>query len=122
MTRTSAKQRKFLKRYLKTLELSQGYPNQLKELLRQAPVPVLKLLSNATIIASRGSVQLTPKQKKIFRKHKKLFNILSDRSIGFNRKRRFLVQRGGFAQIIPILLSAILPVVGELLFNLIGKQ
>lgn len=112
--------KKFLKRYLQTLQLARGNPRQLKQLISQAPVPILKLLSNAAILASRGNIKLTPKQKQLFREKRKLFNVLTNRSIGFDKKRQYLVQTGG-GVFIPVLLSAVAPLVSKLLFNVFGK-
>lgn len=113
--------KKFFKKYIKTLQLAHSYPKQVKPLIQQAPLPVLKLISNAAIIASRGNIKLTPKQKKLFRDKRKLFSVLANRSIGFEKKRHYLVQSGRGA-FIPILLSTVIPLVGDLLFNLFKKK
>lgn len=123
MAPKSHQNRKFYKRYLKTLQSAKGSTKVIRELLRQAPVPVLKLLSNAAIIASRGNIKLTSSQKKLFAKKRKLFNILGNRTISFDKKRQYLVQTGGaIPGFIPILLSAVVPLVGELLFKAISNK
>lgn len=114
---------KFFKRYLKTLESAQGYPNQTKELIRQAPVPIIKLLSNAAIYAAKGNIELTPKQKQLFRQKRKLFRVLASHSVPLERKRDYMIQTGGgIAAFIPVLLSTVIPIVGELLFRAINKK
>lgn len=118
MAKAKVGNKKFYKKYLKALQFSKGYPKQTKDLIRAAPVPVLKLLGNSAILASRGNIKLSPSQKKQFRAHKKLFDILTSRSVGFEKKRNFLVQRGGFA-FIPLLLSTVVPLVGDLIFRAI---
>lgn len=114
------KNKKFYKKFLSAIRHSQGHPKDSKQLLRAAPLPVLKLISNAAIVASKGSVKLTPSQKRAFRDRKKLFGVLASRGIGFEKKRRYITQRGRGA-FIPILLSAVLPLVGELLFRAIKR-
>lgn len=117
------KNSKFYKRYLKTLQSAKGSTKLIRELIRQAPIPVLKLLSNAAIIASRGTIKLTPSQKRQFAKKRQLFNILGNRTINFEKKRQYLVQSGGaIPAFIPILLSAVVPLVGELLFKAFSKK
>lgn len=110
--------KKFFKKYLKALQHSKGFPKQAKELIRSAPVQVLKLLGNSAIVASQGNIFLTPGQKKQFRIHKKFFDVLTSKSIGFEKKRKFLVQKGGFS-FVPVLLSTIVPLVGDLIFRAI---
>lgn len=114
------KDKKFYKKYLKALQYSQGFPKQSKELIRAAPVPVLKLLSNAAIIASKGDIKLTPNQKHKFAQHRRLFRLLGSPGISFNNKRKYLIQRGG--SVIPILLSTLLPLAGQVLFDIFGKR
>lgn len=108
--------KKFYKKYLKALQYSQGFPRQTHELIKAAPIPVLKLLGNTAVIASQGNIRLSPSQQKQFRAHKKFFDILIDNSIGFEKKRKFLNQKGGFS-FIPLLLSTVVPLVGDLLFK-----
>lgn len=119
--RTQA-QLKFFKRYLKTLQVAEPYPKELKQLLQQAPIPVLKLLINAAIIASKGDIQLSPTEKKLFKAKRKFFSVLGSR-IPIEAKRQYLVQSGkGFLSLIPILLSTVLPLAGDLLFKLFHKE
>lgn len=115
--------KKFLKRYIKTIVSAKAYPKQVKDLIRTAPIPVLKVISNAAIVASRGNIKLNPKQKKAFSKQRKFFQIFGNKSIGFDKKRQYLNQKGGaLGALIPILLSTVVPLVGDLLFRAIGKK
>lgn len=117
------KDKKLYKRYLKTLQSAKGYPKLIKELIRQAPIPVLKLLSNAAIVAARGNIRLNPRQKKLFRQNLNLFKILANRRIGFENKRRYLVQSGnGIPGFIPILLGTVIPLVGQLLSTVLQSK
>lgn len=110
------KNKKFIKKFFKTLQYSQGQPKITKELLKLAPPDVLKLLSNTAIVTSKGNINLTPNQKRLFARKRKFFDVLANRTVPLDQKRRFLVQHGG-AAFIPILLSAVLPFVGELILN-----
>lgn len=114
MAPTKFKNTKFYKKYLKTLQWSKGFPHVTNDLVRAAPVPVLKLLSNAAIIGAKGNLQLTPKQRAQFSKNRRFFQVLGNRGVNFEQKRQYLVQKGG-AAFIPILLSTLIPIVGELL-------
>lgn len=116
-----AKNKKFFKKYLKAIQHSQGFPAQTKSLLQAAPIPVLKLLSNAAIIAAKGNIKINPHTKKLFGQKRKFFSVLGDKSVPFQTKRSYIVQRGGGA-FIPLLLSTVIPLVGDLLFKAFTKQ
>ena len=110
----------FLKRYLKLLAISQeANPRLRREFIKLAPSPVLKLISNAAIYASRGTIPLSESQKAYFRANRQKFAVLANKKCGFTEKRRVLLQKGsGF--FIPFLLSTVLPLLGSalpLLFN-----
>lgn len=107
----------FNKRYIKLLSVSPQ--NSLTQhLVSAAPIPILKLISNAAIHAQRGNLNLTNNTKNRFRKNRKLFNILTNKRFNFNQKRRALVQKGGAAAaILPLLLSTVLSGLGPLLFK-----
>lgn len=114
--------KRFYKKYLKLLSFSTKKPQLTKELLKLAPLPVLKLICNAAILASRGSnINLTNKQRQLFKNKHSLFSLLGNRSIGFGRKRKYLIQKGN-AAFIPILLSTVIPLVADLLFKAIDRK
>lgn len=112
---------RFYKKYIKLLSHS---PNKklTTELIKVAPVPVLKLISNAGIFASHGNnIKLSDKQKQVFKKHRKLFTILQEPKGDFNSKRKYLVQKGN-AAFIPILLSTVVPLVADLIFRGLSRK
>ncbi len=109
------------KRYIKLLAVCKE-PKLYKVLLHKAPEPVIKTICNAALNASRGDVQLTPTQKKLFSKHSKLFETLSSRQVTIKKKRNILNQRGNGLPLIPIILSTVLSSLGSLIFDKLGKK
>lgn len=115
---------KHLRFYKKFIKLLAHSPNNklTSSLLKLAPIQVIKLISNAGIIASHGThIRIPNKQKSQFKKHRKLFSVLQDRSVGFDKKGKYLIQKGN-AAFIPILLSTVLPIVSDLLFRAFSNK
>ena len=119
--RVGVLKRNATKRYVKLIAVC-NEPKLYKELLHKAPDPVIKTICNAALNASRGEVQLTPAQKKLFSKHSKLFETLSSRDVTINKKRNVLNQKGNGLPLIPIILSTVLSSLGSLLFDRLGKK
>ena len=115
-SKTFVKSKTTAKRFFKFLAVCKD-PTLFKLLLNKAPDVVIKLICNAALNASRGSVHLTSAQKKLFSKHKKIFSSLISRQISLKSKRKILNQRGGAFPLIPILLTTVLSSLGSLLFN-----
>ena len=122
-SRTNHKSKKFsfVKRYVKLLSVSPSAKHT-KHFLSSAPVPVLKLISNAAIHASRGKIHLSDANKKLFRKNNKLFKILISKDIGFEKKRSALIKQRGGGFFIPALISTVLSAIGPALFGLLKKN
>lgn len=114
--RKNLKQPSFNKRYIKLLSVLPPRNSLTNQLIKSAPVPIVKLISNAAIHALRGKVNISNNTRQKFRKNRKLFNILSNKSYNFNQKKRALVQKGG-ASILPLILSTVLAGIGPLLFK-----
>lgn len=106
----------FNKRYIKLLSVSQN-PAIVKKLVNTATVPILKLICNSAIHASKGNINLSTNQKKLFRKNKRLFATLTNKQVSFNRKRAALSQKGGSLAFLPTLLSTVLSILGPALFR-----
>jgi len=104
------------KRYFKLLAVCKD-PTVFKVLIRKAPDLVIKLICNAALNASRGEVHLTTAQKRLFAKHKTLFEKLSTRQVSINAKRKLLNQRGNGLPLLPIILSTVLSSLGSLIFS-----
>lgn len=106
--------KKFAEGYL---ELLKGTNPKLRKLLiQQAPVPIIKLISNAAIQAANGNLHLSPDKKKKFRAKAKLFKVLTSKKSSFTQKRKVLTQKGG-AAFLPILLGTVLSALGPALFG-----
>ena len=108
-----------LKRTIKYLATCNN-PRAVRECLRAAPDSVVKCICNAAYNVERGDVVLTPKQKALFGKHRKLIAKLTSHTGSIQAKRKVLQsQKGGF--IIPALIGAAISALGNLLFpNLLG--
>jgi ABC-type methionine transport system ATPase subunit len=104
-----------VKRYVKLLALLRD-PNQQVALLKKAPEQVIKSICDAALNAQQGDIRLSKSVKKTFAKKRELFHKLTSRSLSIPKKRRLLVQRGGFA-ILPLLLSTVLGTIGSALFS-----
>lgn len=107
--------KRFFKKYLKLLALSSNN-TVTKKLIKLAPKQVIKLIANAALLGSRGNIHLTPKQKQLFKTKTNFFSLLGDPSISLDKKEKGINQKGN-AIFIPALLSAIIPLVSELLFK-----
>ena len=97
-------------------------PHQTKQFLSLAPVPVLKLISNAAIHASHGKIHLSDANKKLFRKNSKIFQTLLNKNLGFEKKRLALVNQRGGGFFIPTLIATVLSAIGPALFGLLKKN
>ncbi len=111
----SGKRVKPVKQYIKFLSIYRD-PITRKTVVQKAPESVIKAICNASYNVTHGDVKLTPTQKKKFKSQIQLLSKLNNRDLAIPAKRKVLVQKGGIA-ILPILLSAILPALGSLLFS-----
>lgn len=106
--------RKVIKRYIKLLATNPD-PILTHSLLRAAPDEVIKTICNAAYnLTNSGGVQLSSNQKRFFRKYKEPITKLVQREPSIKQKRKVLEQSGG-GFFIPLLLSAVLPIVTSLL-------
>ena len=107
--------RKRVKRYLKFLAVNKHHPSSV-EVIKHAPVDVLKAISNACINVASGQVQVSPAHKRKFSKYRGQIGVLSTKSHTIKQRRQILVQEGGFA-FITLLLSLALSTLGNQLFG-----
>ena len=119
--RKSVLTRNATKRYIKLLAVCKDR-KLYKALLQSAPETVIKTICNAAVNALKGEVHLTPSQKKLFGKHKKLFESLSTRQVSIKAKRKLLNQKGNGLPLIPIILSTVLSSLGSLIFEKIASK
>jgi len=107
-----------LKRTIKFLATNKN-PKLLKAVLKEAGNPLIKSICNAAINVAQGDVQLSQKQKRLLRSHRKYIQSLIQKGEPVARKRKLLNQKGGAlaAVLIPILLSTVLSSIGSALFS-----
>jgi hypothetical protein len=105
-----------IKRYIKLLALLKD-SNQQRVLLNRAPDSVIKAICDAALnVLQSDSVQIKPKTKRTFVKHRLLFSKLVNKQIPIVNKRKALTQKGGLA-ILPVILSTVLGSLGSLFFK-----
>ena len=92
----------------------------IKQVLRSGPDSLIKIICNAALNVHHGDLGLDSKQKKIFAKYKKLFEILESKNISIIAKRQKILQLRN-----PLIISKILYLVLECFptscLNLNGK-
>ena len=97
---------KVVSRYLKFIEVQKN-PKTIRNLIQHSPDPVIKGICNCALNACHGDVPLSPKQKQLFTRNRKLLAHLTDKKKSIKSKRVILNQKGG-AILIPLLISAVL--------------
>ena len=108
-----AKKHAHIQKYIELLAANQD-PALTLSLLKSAPDSVIKTICNAAFNLTNGSIDLTPKQNKFFRKYKHPISKLVQPHHSIKHKKKVLIQKGG-GFFIPLLLSAVLPLVTSLL-------
>lgn len=106
----------FHKHYLLALISSKGNSKQIKALLKSAPPSVLKIICNASLIATKAEIKFDRKLQIYFRSNEKYFKLLNDKSISLSNKRKTLSSRSGTNFLIT-LLESIISIVGDHLFQ-----
>ena len=117
-TMARMKKNQSLKRTIKFLATNVN-PQITKLILAKSGDSVVKGISNADLNAYKGKIRLPPKTRSKFSKHRKVFEKLTSSTIPIAKKRRLLVTQrgGGFAALIPILLSTVLSTFGSSFLN-----
>ena len=116
---TSSKANKHTIKYLATCTDPRAY----SAVTRAAPVSAIQSICNAAFNAEQGDVNLTPKQKALFRAHRKEIATLTSKRVSLARKRKVIQsQKGGFF-FIPALLGAAIGAIGsKIVGSLFGGQ
>ena len=116
---TNSKAPKHTIKYLATCTDPRAY----SAVTRAAPAGVVKGICNAAFNVEQGDVKLTPKQKALFRTHRKDIATLTSPRASLARKRKVIQsQKGGFF-FIPALISAAIGAIGsKLIGSLFGGQ
>jgi len=108
-----------LKRNIGFLRLvKRATPNKRKVLLSAAKSDHLKCITECAHNIVRGNVRMTKGQQKKLKRHAKFIRLIAQKRFSLPRKKKLLVQRGGF---LPALIAPILGIAGSLLGELIGK-
>src|SRR5215510_14799997 len=94
--------------------LKSAKPKLRKAMLLNCGPDLLKSVSECALNVLRGNVKLTSCSRRKLRKHRSRLRKVADKSVSNARKRKIIVQRGGF--LLP-LLSAVLPVLASLVFR-----
>lgn len=91
-------------------------PKAYRAVVQAAPDTVIKTICNAALNVQRGErVVLNRPQQTLFRRHRALIDQLVSKAVPLARKRKVLVQRGGF--IVPALLGIAIQALGPYLLN-----
>ena len=93
--------------------LSSCHCKQRKALLETLTEEQLKTICEVILNILKGTVDLSPKQRKVLKKKKRLLYQLVSKSVPSKTKKQLLVQQGG--SILPSILVPALQVLGSLL-------
>lgn len=89
-------------------------PKQRKALMQNVSPSLLKCLCECCLNVLKGNVKLTTTQKQSLSRHRKVLREMSDRKVPVKRKKRIVVQKGGF---LPLLLKPILSTLAGILLK-----
>lgn len=107
-------EKRIAKRFLKFLAVNKD-PLSSAQVLKNAPESVIKGVCNAAYVTKYDDVHLSPQHRKVLIKHRNSIGKLTTPHISIKKKRHLLTQTGsGFGAIIPIILSAALPLISRL--------
>lgn len=110
---------KALKKTIKYLSICKN-PELISHIIARSPDNVVKSICNATLNAAKGQVVLTQKQKRILASNRDFVEKLIHKGESAQKKKQFLVQKGGgplLGLIIPTVLGAVLSSLGSKLFT-----
>ena len=107
-----------LRRNYKLLKLlKKSKKVQRRKLLETANKDLILCLCDCANNILKGNVNLKPKETHRLKRHKATLRTLATSSKNVNKKRKLLIQKGGF---LPMLLAPILSVAGGLVSKLIS--
>ena len=98
--------------------LRKAKPKLRKSIIRAAEKDLITCLSECSHNVLNGNIQLSAKDKKALKRHRKALRELAKKKLSTTKRRNLLVQRGGF---LPALLAPILTVATTLLTSLVSK-
>lgn len=97
------------KEQLQQLELLNICPQKLrKNLLKNINQEGIKAICECCLNVLHGNIPLSEKQKGSLSKHKRTLRTLAERKVALSKKRKLIIQKGGFLNIlIPTALSVL---------------
>lgn len=111
---------RLMKRNLPLLRLLTNVPaRRRKQILQHAPRELVQALSEGALNVLHGNVPLTKKTYARLKRHKKQLHLLADRRVPERRKRKLIIQRGGF---LPLLAGALLPLISGIGSAILGGR
>jgi chaperonin GroEL (HSP60 family) len=93
------------------------HPQIINQILRKADYPLVKGIANAALNVTHGEVPLTRQKKRLFSRHRKIFELLTAKKKSLEAKKKVIQKGGAFGALIPILLSTVLGTIGSAIFN-----
>ena len=108
-----------VKKHLDVLRvLKSAKPKLRSSILKAAEKELIQCLSECSHNVLAGNIKLSPKQRQALCKHRKSLRDLGRKQTKVDRKRKILIQKGGF---LPALLTPILAIAGSLIGELVRK-
>jgi hypothetical protein len=105
---------------LRVLEDTKHHPIQLrKAIVKTAPTDLVGSVADCCRNVLDGRVPLSAQQRRKLSLHKQALRLLAQPGVGVQKKKRLLIQRGGF---IGTLLAASLPIIANLLIKKFSKK
>jgi hypothetical protein len=98
--------------------LKKAKPKLRKNIIKAAENDLITCLAECSHNVLNGNIQLSNKDKTALKKHQKALRELAKRKLSTSKRRRILIQKGGF---LPALLGPILTVATTLLTDLLSR-
>lgn len=97
------------------VELSKAKPKLRQKLLQSAKPETIRAIAECVHNVCNGNVRISPKTKNRLKRHKACWRRLVDKKVSLKKKRKILMQKGGF------LPSFLIPVIGSIASALVSK-
>ena len=91
----------------------------IRQILKRVDKPTTKSICNCAYNLTNGEISLSPNQKRLFSKHRRVLHTLVSKSQSLSQKQK-RIQKGGaavLAAILPAILSAVLGSIGSSIFQ-----
>jgi len=108
---------KRVKKHLEVLKLLKNAKPKLRQsIVASAENDLVQCICECCHNILKGNIKLSPKEKKQLSRHKKPLRDLTSKRLSVERKRKLLVQKGGF---LPALLAPIIGIASSLIGGLL---